>query len=65
MGMRDVFRELGRRAEQFKQDVDAAVGENADYECLECEGRFTVKPEQCPNCGSEQVTPTETGAESA
>jgi rRNA maturation endonuclease Nob1 len=54
--MRDVFRELGRRAEQFKQDMDGAAAENADYECKECESRFAVKPEQCPDCGSEETT---------
>ena len=35
-GMRDVFRRIGRRAEQFKRDVDAAAAENADYECRGC-----------------------------
>jgi rRNA maturation endonuclease Nob1 len=58
--MRDVFRKLGRRTEQFKRDVDAAAAENADYECKGCAAQFTVKPEQCPDCGSEEITPTET-----
>jgi rRNA maturation endonuclease Nob1 len=58
--MRDVFRKLGRRTERFKRDVDAAAAENADYECIGCEARFTVKPEQCPDCGAEEITPTET-----
>ena len=63
--MRDVFREFGRRAEQFKRDVDAAAAENADYECGECEARFAVNPEQCPDCGSEEIAPTETKENSA
>lgn len=58
--MRDVFRKLGRRTEQFKQDVDTAAAEDADYECKGCAARFSVKPEQCPDCGSEEITPTET-----
>ena len=62
--MRDVFRELGRRAEQFKRDVDTAAAENADYECRGCEARFTVNPEQCPDCGSEEITPTENAEKS-
>ena len=57
--MRDVFKELGRRAEQFKQDMDAASAENADYECKGCEARFAVNPERCPDCGSEEIIPTE------
>ena len=63
--MKDMFREFGRRAEQFKQDVDAAAGENSDYECRGCEERFAVKHEQCPDCGSDHITPTETEGESA
>ena len=58
--MRDMFRKLGRRTEQFKQDVDTAAAENADYECRGCEARFAVKPEQCPDCGAEEITPIET-----
>jgi rubrerythrin len=57
--MSDVFRKIGRRAEQFKQNMDAAAVENADYECRECEARFAVNPEQCPDCGSEEIIPTE------
>ena len=58
--MRDMFRELGRRAEQFKRDMDGAAAESADYECGGCESRFAVKPEQCPDCGSEEITLAET-----
>ena len=58
--MRDVFRKLGRRAEQFKRDMDGAAAENADYKCRGCESRFAVKPEQCPYCGSEEITLAET-----
>ena len=54
-----MFRELGRRTEQFKQEIDASTAKNADYECTECEERFAVNPEQCPNCGSEEITPIE------
>ncbi|HET7325400.1 MAG TPA: hypothetical protein VFJ06_13820 [Halococcus sp.] len=57
--MRDVFRKIGRRAEQFKQTMDAAAAENADYECGECGARFAVNPGQCPDCGSEEIIPTE------
>lgn len=55
--MREMFRKLGRRAEQFKQDMDAGATENADYECKGCGRRFAVKPEQCPDCGSEEILP--------
>lgn len=53
--MRDLFRKLGRRAEQFKQDMDAGATENTDYECKECRTRFVVKPERCPDCGSKEI----------
>lgn len=63
--MRDMFRNLGRRAEQFKRDMDVAAAENADYECRECEARFAVKSEQCPDCGAEEIASTETEEETA
>lgn len=49
-----MFQELGRRTEQFKQEIDASMAENADYECTECEEQFSMKLKQCPNCGSER-----------
>jgi rRNA maturation endonuclease Nob1 len=55
--MRDVFRKLGRRTEQFKRDVDTAAAEDTDYECKGCAARFSVRHEQCPDCGSEEIMP--------
>ena len=63
--MRDTFRKLGRQAEQFKQEMDAATAENADYECRKCEARFAVNPEQCPGCGSGEIAPAKNEEESA
>lgn len=58
--MRDVFRKPGRRTKQYKRDVDAAATENTDYEYEESATRFTVKPEQCPDCWSKGIIPAET-----
>ena len=62
--MRDMFRKLGRRTEQFKQEMDAGAAENADYEWQECKAQFAVKPDQCPNCGSEEILPRKDEEES-
>jgi ribosomal protein L37AE/L43A len=64
MGMSGLFTKLGRQVEQFKQDVDAAAAENADYECPACEARFAVEREECSNCGSAEIAPREPRQES-
>jgi rubrerythrin len=62
-----LFKKLGRRVEQFKQDAQAATEEttaegSAVYHCETCEARFTGPREQCPECGSDDIAsvqPTE------
>ncbi|PSP89602.1 hypothetical protein BRC90_04570 [Halobacteriales archaeon QS_4_69_34] len=62
--MSGIFTKLGRQVEQFKQDVDTAAAENADYECPACETRFVVEHEECSNCGSAEIAPREPKQES-
>lgn len=49
-----VFRELGRRMERFKQDVEAAADD--PERCPECDEPVRVDAEACPACGAD-VTP--------
>ncbi|MFB6218264.1 MAG: hypothetical protein ABEH77_03635 [Halobacteriaceae archaeon] len=57
-----LFREAGRRIEQFKQAAEAAAEEDADYHCEDCgEAVFTeVTPESCPECGADALVANET-----
>jgi rubrerythrin len=63
--MGDMFREFGRRVEQFKQDMDAAAVENADYRCSECGAQFAVHHERCPDCGAAELVPMNTDDDGA
>lgn len=46
-----IFRELGRRTEQFKQQVDAA--RDAPHECTDCGEPVAGAVDECPACGGE------------
>ena len=48
-----LFRNLGRRAERFKQAVRSAA--DATHECADCGARFEGDRERCPECGGENV----------
>ena len=50
-----IFDELGRRVEQFKQEASAVAESGDEYQCRECESRFHVAYEECPECGAEDV----------
>ena len=51
-----IFNRLGREIEQFKQNAKAAAEETADYRCQACNARFQTEYEECPDCGSQEVT---------
>lgn len=51
-----LFRNLGRRAERIKQQVDAAAEEV--YECADCGEQFSADYDECPECGG-PVAPVE------
>lgn len=52
-----LFRDLGRRAERFKQRVQSAA--DASYECADCGALFEAPGDRCPECGSEDVVAIE------
>jgi len=54
------FETVGRQVEQFKQTAKEAARENADYRCRACDARFEKSEDRCPECGAEEVVPTET-----
>jgi len=48
-----IFRDLGRRAERFKRQVESAA--DATHECRSCGEMFEEEVDRCPSCGSEDV----------
>ncbi len=55
-----IFNDLGRTVEQFKQDAAEAAEKQAAYRCRDCESQFHVEYEECPECGSQDITPQAT-----
>lgn len=58
-----LFRELGKRAERFKKQVEDAAHETARYECGECGKRLHADLDECPECGSTDIQPREVSAD--
>ena len=50
-----LFNTLGRKVEEFKQDVDSAKADEATHQCTDCEQLLYSGRETCPECGSESV----------
>ena len=48
-----LFRDLGRRAERLKQQVQSAA--DATHECADCGAMLEADPERCPECGSDDL----------
>jgi predicted amidophosphoribosyltransferase len=48
-----LFREIGRRVEQFKQDVESTADKHTRDECPECGQPLAENQTTCPNCGAE------------
>lgn len=48
-----LFRDLGKKAEKFKQGVTSSAGET--YECADCGAEMTADYDECPECGSDEV----------
>lgn len=53
-----LFRNVGRKVEQLKQQIEDAADEEAKYECMECGKAIYTEREECPDCGA-AVTPKE------
>ena len=47
------FRDLGRRAERFKKQVESAS--EATHECADCGAHLESDAEACPDCGGDVV----------
>ena len=52
-----LFRDLGKKVEEFKQASDAATSGEATHECRDCGERFFAARETCSECGSGDVAP--------
>ena len=48
-----LFRDLGKKAERFKQQAEEAARET--YECEICGTQFHADYEQCPECGNDEI----------
>lgn len=55
------FRDVGRRVERFKSEVEAVADEQASFACTACDKRFHTDHETCPACGADAVEPLATG----
>lgn len=50
-----LFRDLGRRVERFRSELESAADEGAPFECEACGERLFAEAEECPSCGSETI----------
>jgi rRNA maturation endonuclease Nob1 len=51
-----LFNKLGQKVERFRQDAKQAAAETEQYYCEDCEARFHTDYEECPECGSTDVS---------
>jgi rRNA maturation endonuclease Nob1 len=47
------FRDLGKKTESFKRQVEDAASDT--HECPGCEKEFAAEYEECPECGYEET----------
>lgn len=50
-----LFRNIGRRVERLKREVDDAAEEAASFECEDCGHRLHADRDECPECGSDDI----------
>jgi uncharacterized OB-fold protein len=50
-----LFRDLGKKVEEFKQASEAAAEEEATHACRDCGERFFTDREECDECGGSDV----------
>ena len=50
-----LFERLGRKVEQFKQEVDETRDAEPKYQCRNCETVYYSAYDSCPECDSESV----------
>lgn len=52
-----LFEDVGRKVEEFRQQVRDAEDEEATYGCADCKAALYADHDRCPECGSENVVP--------
>lgn len=52
-----LFRDIGKKVEEFKQASKAVTDEEASHECRNCGEQFFADREECSECGSSDVAP--------
>jgi rRNA maturation endonuclease Nob1 len=50
-----LFNKLGRKAEQFKQQAQAASEGEASHRCTACDSLLYTESDTCPECGADAV----------
>lgn len=50
-----LFRDLGRRVERFRNEIESTADDEAPFECEACDERLFSEIEACPSCGSERI----------
>ncbi|ODR81097.1 hypothetical protein BG842_01980 [Haladaptatus sp. W1] len=50
-----LFKNIGRKVEEFKQTSEAVAAEEASYECTDCGKRLYTSHDVCPECGGTVV----------
>ncbi|MFB6136857.1 MAG: hypothetical protein ABEJ42_00765 [Halobacteriaceae archaeon] len=57
----DIFRSLGRKVEEFKQEAESAAESSRELECADCGARLGEQYSECPDCGSEALVAHDAG----
>jgi uncharacterized OB-fold protein len=52
-----LFKNLGKKVEEFKRASSAVADEEASHACRNCSEQFFADREQCSECGSSDVVP--------
>lgn len=50
-----LFRDLGKKAESLKREVERAAAEEASHVCDDCGETLYSAHETCPECGSDRI----------
>lgn len=50
-----LFKNIGRKVEEFKQTSEAVAAKEASYECMECGTSLYTNHDACPECGGTVV----------
>lgn len=50
-----LFKNIGRKVEEFKQASESVAADEAGYECSECGKLLYTSHDECPDCGGPVV----------